>query len=194
MILSINLNGSFTLTTISILRKQGKRIELEGLEAHILFQSPEKAARNFAVHYNGVSIKSYREFAAMIYSRKVNGKLMYAYNNPVKGSNAGANEPKTISKKAKPEAIIHSHGGYEKKYDNNNFSPADKKYSEYEKRDIYVVTPQGTLKKYDVETNNVSLVAKDIPSDPKDPMRLNIVDTNKKPKVEKTIKVPIDIN
>jgi Domain of unknown function (DUF4329) len=131
--------------------------------------------------------------AATIYSRQSNGKTYYGYNEPQKGSNAGANIPENIPKDAKSVALIHNHGAYEKEYDNNNFSPQDKNYAESKGKDIYVATPGGILQKYDVNSNSTTIVDKSIPSDPKDPQRVNKIDPNTRPKTEKTIKIPIDI-
>ncbi|SIQ10805.1 DUF4329 domain-containing protein, partial [Chryseobacterium sp. RU33C] len=156
--------------------------ELEGLEPYVLFNTRENAAINFGQQYNGKSIKQYREYAAIIYSvKKSDGKTYYAYNKPVKGGNAGATPNHKLPNGTRAAGIIHSHGGYEVNYDNNNFSGStgDKGYAEYYDLDIFVSTPNGSLKYYDVSSNTERTVTNKLPSDPNDPTR-----QNKNPPVE----------
>lgn len=143
--------------------------ELEGLEPYVLFNTRENAAINFGQQYNGKSIKQYREYAAIIYSvKKSDGKTYYAYNKPVKGGNAGATPNHKLPNGTRAGGIIHSHGGYEVNYDNNNFSGStgDKGYAEYYDLDIFVSTPNGSLKYYDVSSNTERTVTTKLPSDP----------------------------
>jgi RHS repeat-associated protein len=150
--------------------------EIEGLEPHVLFNTRENAALNFGQQYNGKSIKQYREYAATIYAiKKSDGKTYYAYNKPSKGGNAGATPNSTLPKNARATAIIHSHGGYESNYKNNEFSGqnGDKGYAEYHDLDIFVSTPNGSLKYYDVSSNSEKTVTTKLPSDPNDPDRQN---------------------
>jgi len=150
--------------------------ELEGLEPYVLFNTRENAAINFGQQYNGKSIKEYREYAAIIYSvKKSDGKTYYAYNNPVKGGNAGATPNHKLPNGTRAGGIIHSHGGYEVNYNNNNFSGSagDKGYAEYYNLDIFVSTPNGSLKYYDVSSNTERTVTTKLPSDPNDPTRQN---------------------
>ncbi|MDV7698612.1 DUF4329 domain-containing protein [Chryseobacterium soli] len=150
--------------------------ELEGLEPYVLFNTRENAAINFGQQYNGKSIKQYREYAAIIYSvKKSDEKTYYAYNKPVKGGNAGATPNHKLPNGTRAGGIIHSHGGYEVNYDNNNFSGStgDKGYAEYYDLDIFVSTPNGSLKYYDVSSNTERTVTTKLPSDPNDPTRQN---------------------
>ncbi|MDH5032343.1 DUF4329 domain-containing protein [Chryseobacterium cucumeris] len=156
--------------------------ELEGLEPHVLFNTRENAAINFGQQYNGKSIKQYREYAAIIYSvKKSDGKIYYAYNQPTRGGNAGATPNHKVPSGTKAAAIIHSHGGYEVNYNNNNFSGSngDKGYAEYYNLDIFVATPNGSLKYYDVSSDTEKTITTKLPSDPSDPTR-----QNKKPPIE----------
>lgn len=69
-------------------------------------------------------------------------------------------------------SIIHSHAAYDPSYKdgNNNFSPdADIVWAERENLDLYVTTPDGSLKKYDPKTNTVTTISTDMPKDPKNP-------------------------
>jgi hypothetical protein len=60
-----------------------------------------------------------------------------------------------------------------KGYINNDFSSADKWYSYNHEIDGYVATPDGSLKKYNVETTKTTTVSTYMPSDPNDPGRKN---------------------
>ncbi len=52
--------------------------------------------------------------------------------------------------------------------------------------DSYVATPEGSLKKFDVSTGNITTLRTDIPSDPKHPARINSVNPGSLPKDEPT--------
>jgi len=102
------------------------------------------------------------------------GKSGFSYTKAADGKNSKvtASSPPNGEKLA---AKIHSHGKYEEDYDNNNFSDKDKRVYDNAGVDGYVATPEGSLKKYDVETKKVTTVSTDLPSDPKDPDRKNKV-------------------
>ncbi|MFN1219089.1 DUF4329 domain-containing protein [Chryseobacterium kwangjuense] len=154
--------------------------EIEGLEPHVLFGTQDKAARNYGEQYNGKSISKGREYGAYIYSIKTeDGRTLYGYNKPTKGSNDGLTsiKDKDIPSNATKTADIHSHGKYEVNYDNNEFSPTDKKDNERTGLDGYIVTPDGSLKLYDPNTmsptDTGSVVTTSLPSDQSDPNRQN---------------------
>lgn len=172
--------------------------EIEGLEPHVLFGSQDKAARNYGEQYNGKSISKGREYGAYIYSIKTeDGRTLYGYNKPTKGSNDGLTsiKDKDIPSNATKTADIHSHGKYEVNYDNNEFSPQDKSDNERTGLDGYVVTPDGSLKLYDPNTmsptDTGSVVTTNLPSDPNDPNRqnTNAPTTNPSPVPTKSVKV-----
>lgn len=68
-------------------------------------------------------------------------------------------------------AIGHTHGAYEKGYDNDNFSPQDKEVSRSRGLQIYVATPLGYLKKYNPKKDKVTVVYKKLPYDKNHPQR-----------------------
>jgi hypothetical protein len=75
---------------------------------------------------------------------------------PVTGSPAGLdNMP---AKQSDDVAWWHTHGAYDPKYDNENFSGAtgDKGYSKANNAPGYVATPSGAIKKYDPATDTVT--------------------------------------
>jgi RHS repeat-associated protein len=148
--------------------------ELEGLEPYVLFNTRENAAANFGQQYNGKSILNKKEYAALIYSLYKDGKKYYAYNQPEVGGAHGV--PQGVSGKAprgsKPVAWIHTHGnddyGSAGNYDDQNFSGSggDKGYSQALKLDGFLVTPDGSLKYYDLSSNTDKTLRTDMPSDP----------------------------
>ncbi len=89
-----------------------------------LFASIDDAATDFGVYYNGRSIVGYKEFGSTIYEVKKDDKTYYTYSEAGKGSNDGVNVSPSPTG-SKDVADVHSHGGYEKGYDNNNFSGTD---------------------------------------------------------------------
>lgn len=161
--------------------------ELEGLEPYVLFNTRENAAANFGQQYNGKSIINKREYGALIYSIKVDGKKYYAYNNPVEGEAHGI--PQGISMKGPKGAVksawIHTHGnddyGNGNNYNDQNFSDedGDKGYSKVLGLDAFLVTPDGSLKYYDLSSGTEKTVRTNMPSDPnnEDPRKNNIEPT-----------------
>jgi hypothetical protein len=59
---------------------------------------------------------------------------------------------------------------------NNDFSTGDEEGNKVEKLDGYLTTPSGTLKLFNYKTEKVTVISKDMPSDPKDPDRVNKID------------------
>lgn len=148
--------------------------ELEGLEPYVLFNTRENAAANFGQQYNGKSIINKREYAALIYSIQVDGKRYFAYNKPEKGEAHGV--PQGVSGKdpkgASPVAWIHAHGnddyGSAGNYNDQNFSgeDGDKGYSKALGLDAFLVTPDGSLKYYDLSSDTEKTLRTNMPSDP----------------------------
>ena len=88
----------------------------------------------------------------------------------------------------KTKAIIHSHGKYEKGYQNDKFSNKDKWVYYNNGVDGYVATPDGSLQKYDVESTQTTVISTQLPSDPKDPERKNEVNPTDVPSQEESAK------
>jgi len=163
--------------------------ELEGLEPYVLFNTRENAAINFGQQYNGKSIKQNTEYASIIYAQKVDGKLYYAYKNPSGGAQDKASTTIDSPAGTSPVAAIHTHGKYLKGYTNNEFSrksktnPNNGDVEAYEGANLdgFVVTPNGSLKYYDVSSNSEKILRTNLPSDPNDPDRKNKVAPNDNP-------------
>jgi RHS repeat-associated protein len=133
------------------------------------FFTKDKAANDWGNYYNGKSIMNNKEYSSSIYK---DGKQGYTYTPANKGTNDGVKKSDPPKGK-KTVGIIHSHGKYEKDYINNDFSNDDLWYSYNNKADIYVTTPNGSLKKYDVHTGKKKTLNEKMPSDPNDPDRKN---------------------
>jgi RHS repeat-associated protein len=143
--------------------------------SHEIFDTEVDAANGWGKAYNAVSIANLTEYGSTIYELEIDGKTYMNYSEPVLGSNDGTSvTPAPAGKKA--TADIHSHGGYEVGYDNNNFSPQDKKDNERTGITGYVTTPDGSLQKYDPTTTTTTTVNETQPSDKNDPDRKNKID------------------
>lgn len=101
--------------------------------------STESAAGYDAINYiNNASISHNREFSGSIYRTASGG---YSYTVPKWGSEAGANplplHPNTT-------AIFHTHAGFDPRYRNEEFSPADTRFSRSRGLGSYLGTPFGS--------------------------------------------------
>jgi|GEM_PF-1833249 RHS repeat-associated protein len=159
-----------------------------------LFKSAQEAATDFGITYNGRSIIQYREYGSTIYKVDKDGETYYTYTEAAEGSNDGVT-PSKNPENTEAVAFVHSHGGYEEEYDNNNFSGdgtleegGDKGYSNYYKIDGYVTTPNGSVKEYKFESNEVNVINTDkVPSDPNDPDRQNNIHPTQDPMIQESI-------
>lgn len=155
--------------------------ELEGLEPHVLFNTRENAAANFGQQYNGKSIKQNTEYMSIIYARKVDGKLYYAYKDPVGGGKAKVKVTVDSPEGTIVVAAVHTHGKYLEAFTNNEFSKKDIEGYERVNFDGFVITPDGSLKYYDTSSNLIKPLRTDMPSDPNDPDRKNNIPPNENP-------------
>ena len=150
-----------------------------------LFGSIDAAASDFGNTYNDNSISEKKEYGSTIIRVVKDNTIYYMYTTPNKAANASVMP-------SKPNALeggtvvadIHTHGAYEKGYLNNVFSDTDKKDNDKKKILGYVVTPNGTLQRYDPDSKKVTTVSTNMPSDPNDWDRKNKVDGSKLPKDE----------
>ena len=165
----------------------------DGREPGDFFLSPDAAAKDFGLFYNANSIRDNLEYASSIYMiRNDKGTLGYTYTIAAKGK-----EHESVPSKPLPGfcivASIHSHGAYDSRYKDNEFSgtylyrdgkevrieslktskKGDIGNANLNKINAYLVTPNGSLQKYDYKTGKIKLLSTDMPSDNKDPSRLN---------------------
>jgi RHS repeat-associated protein len=142
------------------------------------FKSIDAAAKDFGKLYNDNSIVEKREYGSTIYkANDEKGNPYYSYSVP----NAAAQEGGAIRVSSAPDgttsvADIHSHGnswGKDVSYSDNNFSGQDKASNVSGKKNGYLTTPDGSLKKFDHKTGKESVISTDMPSDPNDATRKN---------------------
>ncbi len=150
------------------------------------FKTVDAAANDFSKTYNGKSIINKREYATVIYEVKADdGKTTnYTYSAPNETGTSSSSSV-TVSSDVKIVAAPHTHGQYDALPGggDNVFSdsrtsggiPGDIDTYKSAGVDGYVATPNGSLLKYDVKTDKVSVVNTDQPSDPKDPGRKNLI-------------------
>jgi len=148
-----------------------KNIDPDGRNPGDLFPSIVGAAKDFGEIYNGISIIEGHEYGSTIYKVVNKEKIYYSYSPPNKGSSNSVTP--SILPNTKVVADIHSHGKYDKGYENNKFSPQDKDTDRKEKIDGYLTTPNGSLKKFNPQKDKVTVVSIKLPSDPNDPERKN---------------------
>ena len=171
-----------------------KYIDVKGEEPGDFFKTKDEAAIDFGNFYNGISIRHGKEYGSSIYEIKNhNGDIGYTYSV----ANIGNYDEVTVSYApfgTKTVATIHTHGSYSNgrffdnefsgiRDDNNNIiSNVDRKRlmerndignSNRRQIDSYLVTPNGSLQKYDPKKNIISIISNDMPSDPNDPDSLN---------------------
>jgi RHS repeat-associated protein len=153
------------------------------------FKTKDAAALDFAKLYNDNSIAKSKEIATYIVEIKDGSTTYYTYLKPNVGSEASAT-PKGLGLSNEGDATIvarvHTHGSYDPKYANNVFSSTDITNAKNQGVDSYVATPNGSLQKYDNFTGGTSTISTAIPSDPKDPARLNTINPATLPKNEPT--------
>lgn len=161
--------------------------ELEGLEPHFPFKDKDSAAKDFSQRYNGVSILNDKEYGTKVYSRTDgDSNNTYSYADPVTGYSKSVNFGKVkLPDGVNFEAAAHTHAAYDPNPDvgNDEFSgelgkrtEGDMGYAERKGVDIYLAATDGSFQKYDVNTNKIEVLSKDLPSDPKNPKRLNKID------------------
>ena len=158
------------------------------------FKSIKQAAIDFGLTYNDNSIRENKEYASVFYFViNENNEIGFSYNIPNIGTERGVLMPPAPSGYL-PAAKIHTHAAFSPLYRNNEFSGiyiegTDTKLSpeqivqrlanddtgnaNREQMDSFIVTPNGSLQRYDFRTGKISIISKDMPSDPEDPTRMN---------------------
>lgn len=115
-----------------------------GLKPGDKYPTQDASAIDAIKDINPKSIAEGREYAGRIYK---NPDGTYSYTAPNRGtkdsSNPGSYPPGTTN-----GGYYHTHGADDPGYDNENFSSADKTFSEREGAPGYLGTPKGAIKKY----------------------------------------------
>ncbi|WP_068773572.1 DUF4329 domain-containing protein [Paenibacillus sp. FJAT-26967] len=130
------------------------------------FKSVDHAAMAWGFKYNSLSINDNLEYASAVYADGGNFK----FTNPLIGDNDSVSVPTPPNGK-NLAAIIHSHGAYDARYNNENFSgkTGDKGIADTLKSLLYLTTPGGYLKLYNSLNSKTSTISKKMPSDPNYP-------------------------
>jgi RHS repeat-associated protein len=159
---------------------------MEAMNPGDKFKTAKEAAIDFGKFYNGQSILLNKEFASAIYKiTEKSGGVSYSYTNAEPEGKGESNPPFTGPNGEEAVANIHTHGAHINGNDNNDNSFSGQYWNQNKgdvgdiqnyqsnKIDGYVVTPNGSLLKYDLKYNFVTRVSSLMPSDPKDPTRKN---------------------
>ena len=170
------------------------KVDWEGNKPGDLFDTMDEAAYDFANYINGKSIEEDREYGSFIYEVKTTvktyqtvtkkhrflwwtwtttstktiktTKVQYSYKEPKKGSAHSVSIPFNWFWAKKKVAEIHTHGAYSPGYSNDSFSPAD-----LNNWINYLVTPLGTVRKYDPSDGSDIEIFNDVPFDSNHPDR-----------------------
>ncbi len=171
-------------------------VDPNGMAPGDIFTSADLAATDFGKYYNPRSIRESKEYASSIY--KIIGRngiigFSYTFANKGNGSECSPSLPTFYE----VVADAHTHGASsvnsEKKYYDNEFSglrnengkfiSKEERKKENGNNDIgdanrikkvsYLVTPNGSLQKYNPQNGEITIVSNDMPSDPNDPTRVN---------------------
>ncbi len=153
------------------------------------FKSKEAAALDFAKLYNDNSIRDNKEYGTRIY--KINGKnsqdTYYTYNAPNIGSENTVTSYPNLSQEGTFVAKAHTHGADPPVAFVDEVSDDDKASADLLGIDSFVATPNGTLFKYDHESQQAEPISKEIPSDENHhSKRVNEIDSKPLPKDEPT--------
>ena len=190
------------------------KTDLDGNAPGDFFVTMDEAAIDFGLFYNAQSIKENKEYGSTIYEiwdvKKGKGYSYSSANTGRAKNSVLCNMPHNYHRIT---ADIHTHGAYSYgQYNDNTFSglrgnnnqlisARDRKkiknnydigLANKHKRISYVVTPNGSLQKYDPQTGKIKVLSNDMPSDSNDPDRLNENNINYI-SIEKTIVQKIDV-
>ena len=151
------------------------------------------AAKDFGSFYNDNSIREDREYGSTIYKvRNSKGKWGYSYTV----ANRGGEHDVSVSYPPlnfKVVADIHTHGAWSNdEFYDNEFSGIRKNTKDIipsrQRKNIrvkdlkdpntfnflsFLATPNGSLQMYDSQTGKISVISNDLPSDNRDPDRMN---------------------
>jgi RHS repeat-associated protein len=156
--------------------------ELEGLEPLSVHVTMDAAADNFGTYYNATSISVNQEYGSTIYQVATSsGGIGYTYSAANVGTTGASVAVSSAPSGTVSTGDIHTHAAYDPLYANNIFSgiPATGLNTASTTGDVgdnnatgltgYVVTPNGSLQKYDPTTGVISTLSTTMSNDPKDP-------------------------
>jgi len=159
------LTSPLTLNLYTYVLNNPKRyVDSNGKAPRDLFLTEDEIAIDFGLYINSKSIEENVEYGSHVIEVIVYGKTYYTYNEPFTD---GKKSTVNISKAGrKPDegwnavvSILHTHSAYDNHlsdvFSNKDYEVANSWSETYKKNiEIYVVTPQGKLKKYDSYAKN----------------------------------------
>jgi RHS repeat-associated protein len=164
-------------------------IDPDGRSPGDIFKTPVEAAHDFGLCYNGKSIIENREYGSSIYiiTDKNNKLIGFSYTVPTRGSE-GEVVVSPSPDGTKTIADVHSHATYTG-YGSDDFSKQDKKNDIKNNIEGFLTTPSGYLKQYNLPFGNKKLgktsdISTDLPSDSKDPNRVNKIEPSKEQSID----------
>jgi len=168
--------------------------ELEGLEPRSVHTTMDAAAENFGTYYNATSISVNQEYGSTIYQVATpSGGIGYTYSVANIGTTGATVAVSPAPTGAVSTGDIHTHAAYDPAYKNNIFSGIPRTGINIDSTtgDIgdnnatgltgYIVTPNGSLQKYEPATGIISTLSTTMPNDPNDPTSPKPVPTTPTP-------------
>ncbi|ELQ4187097.1 RHS repeat protein, partial [Escherichia coli] len=117
------------------------------------FDNQETAAFEALKKINGLSIVNNREYAGMICK---DNKGKYFSTKPMEGTDSSSNSLSSPCPAGSASTgAYHTHGAYNRHYENEEFSPADINYSKKHVLNGYLGTPEGRFGKMDFDGKNI---------------------------------------
>ena len=120
------------------------------------YKSVDQAGKVAVATINPKSIEENKEYAGRVVLN-VNGT--YGTTDPKKGTEAGSN-PGAVPDGTIGAGVYHTHAAFDPRYDNENFSPQDKRSAGREGTPSFLGTPAGAIKKYDPATGRIIILRK----------------------------------
>jgi hypothetical protein len=127
----------------------------ESADTMTRFRTQNEAARDVLNEINPQSIRLNREFGGWVFA---NPDGSFATTTPVQGEAASVQLPNpqlAVPQGSRLTASYHTHGAFDPRFDNENFSPRDLENDRANNLDGYLATPMGQFKLHDVESGNI---------------------------------------
>ena len=172
------------------LNNPSSRTDILGEMPGDLFDTMDDAAEDFGECYNGESINNAKEYGSYIYEVKMPivisittskyslkityYKTKYSYTEPTIGESKNVSMPfKRDINGNTTVAVAHTHGRFDSAYNDERVSEADCMYAVENNVPVYVATPAGYLKKFDLnsETLDAQIISTKLMHDPASPLR-----------------------
>jgi Domain of unknown function (DUF4329) len=147
----IGVRGGFNLYAF-VANNPNRFVDPWGLDPGDPFSSADEAGRDAITYINDTSIAENKEYGGYVYK---NADGTYTYTKP----NPGTLDSTQLGPKPDSGTVVgdyHTHGAYDPKYDNENFSPQDKVGYSGDYRYGYLGTPNKTFQRYDSKDGTIT--------------------------------------